>query len=186
MEISMKKSTTILLAGFASLSVMGHAYAASSEAEEAYRAAKNNASESYKVAREKCNQMSGNPKDLCIEEAKAAEIRSKADAKAKYKNTPKAYTDARIAIADADFSVAKERCNAKAGDAKKLCLEEARAAHTKTVVDAKSGKEIREVQKDATEDKLDADYKVEAEKCERLGGSTKDACVAAAKAKYGK
>ena len=126
----MKKSTTILLAGFASLSVMGHAYAASSEAEEAYRAAKNNASESYKVAREKCNQLSGNPKDLCIEEA--------------------------------------------------------RAAHTKTVVDAKSGKEIREVQKDATEDKLDADYKVELERCERLGSTTKDACVAAVKAKYGK
>jgi len=186
MEINMKKSMNIFLAGFASLSVMGHAYAASSEAEDAYRTTKNSASESYKVAREKCNQMSGNPKDLCIEEAKAAEVRSKADAEAKYKNTPKAYTDARIAIADADFSVAKERCNAKAGDAKKLCLEEARAAHTKTVVDAKAGKEIREVQKDANEDKLDADYKVDVERCERMGGSTKDACVASAKAKYGK
>lgn len=182
----MKKSTSIFLAGFASLSVMGQVYAASPEAEEAYRVAKNNATESYKVAREKCNQMSGNPKDLCIEEAKAAETRSKAEAEAKYKNTPKAYMEARIAIADADFSVAKERCNAKAGDAKKLCLEEARAVHTKTVVDAKSGKEISDVKKDASEDKLDADYKVELERCERLGGSTKDACVAAAKAKYGK
>ena len=44
----MKKSVNILLAGFASLSVMGHAYAATSEAEEAYRAAKNNASEPTK------------------------------------------------------------------------------------------------------------------------------------------
>jgi hypothetical protein len=186
LEINMKKSINILLAGFASLSVMNFAYAASTQAEDAYRVEKNSATESYKVARAKCDLISGNPKDVCIEEAKAAEVRSKSNAEAKYKNTPKAYTDARISIADADFSVAKEKCNAKTADEKKICIEEAKAVHTKTLVDAKSGKEIQDVKKEATEDKLDADYKVDVEKCERLGGSMKDACVAAAKAKYGK
>lgn len=175
-----------LLVGVASLTMFNFAHATSSESKDAYKAAKRNADEVYKAAREKCNEMSGNPKDVCIEEAKAAQTKGHADAEAKYKDTPKAHMKARIAGADADFSVAKEKCNAKTGNEKNLCLEEARAAHTKAVVDAKSRKEIREVKKEATEDKREADYKVEIEKCERLGGATKESCIAAAKSKFGK
>ena len=39
---------------------------------------------------------------------------------------------------------------------------------------------------DASKDKLDADYKVAAEKCDAMAGDAKSACVASAKARYGK
>jgi len=182
----MKKTLAVLIVGLGSLGVLNLAQASSSEAKEAYRTAKRHADETYKDARAKCNELSGNPKEVCIAEAKAAETGSKADAEAKYKNTTKAYLNARIVRADGEFSVAKEKCGAKTGNEKQLCLEEARAVHTKAVVDAKSGKEIREVRKEAAEEKREADYKVEIEKCERLGGSAKEACIAAAKSSFGK
>ena len=37
-----------------------------------------------------------------------------------------------------------------------------------------------------TDEKRDASYKVEMEKCDALAGDTKSACVANAKAKFGK
>ena len=182
----MKKLMTYFLLGLASFSFAHLAPAATEQEKDTYKQAKRDADSTYKAAREKCNELSGNPKDVCIAEAKAAESRSKADAEAKYKNSSKAYLEARIAGVDADFAVAKEKCSAKSGNEKNLCLEEARAAHTKAIVDAKSKKEIRDLKSEASEDKREADYKVELEKCERMGGSTKDSCIAAAKAKYGK
>ena len=35
----------------------------------------------YAVAKERCDDLSGNPKDVCVKEAKAAEVKAKADAK---------------------------------------------------------------------------------------------------------
>jgi len=43
-----------------------------------------------------------------------------------------------------------------------------------------------EARKDASADKRDAEYKVAIEKCDALAGSTKDACVSNAKARFGK
>ena len=43
-----------------------------------------------------------------------------------------------------------------------------------------------EASKEANADKRAADYKVAIEKCDALAGSTKDSCVNAAKAQYGK
>jgi hypothetical protein len=188
MEMQVKNTITktVLILAVAVSGAFNAAQATTQEAKEAFRAAKIQADDTFKSARAKCNEMSGNPKSVCIEEAKATQKRMHADAEAKYENTPKAYLKARIAGADADFAVAKERCNAKTRNEKDLCLEEARAMHTKAVVSAKSNEEIREVRKEAAEDKREADYRVEIEKCERLGGSTKEACVAAVKAQYGK
>lgn len=160
--------------------------AATNEAKAAYAAAKDNASATYKMARAKCDALSANPKDVCIEEAKATEKSSKAEAEAQYKNTAKAHMNARIAAADGAHAVAKAKCGALSGNAKDVCIKEAKAVHTKAVVDAKASKEMREIKSEAREEKHDADYKVALEKCDALAGSTKEACVAGAKSKYGK
>lgn len=160
--------------------------AATTEAKAAYGAAKDTATANYKMARAKCDALSANPKKVCIEEAKAAEKRSKAEAEAQYKNTPKAHMNARIAAADGDYAVAKAKCGAHSGNAKDVCVKEAKAVHTKAVVDAKSSKEIGEIKSDAQHDKHDADYKVALEKCDALAGASKDACIASAKSTYGK
>lgn len=182
----MKKTLVNISLGFIILGFAAAAPAATDEAKAAYKAAKDNATETYKAARTKCDTLNGNPKDVCVAEAKAAEKRSKADAEAQYKNTPKEHMKARVAAADADYSVAKEKCNAHSGNDKDVCMKEAKAVHTKAVVNAKSSKKISEVKSEAKEDKRDADYKVAIEKCDSLTGPAKDECTASAKSKYGK
>jgi hypothetical protein len=182
----MKKILATLFLSVVTLGFATIATAATDDAKASYKAAGDSATATYKEARTKCRSLKGNPKDVCIEEAKAAEKRSKAEAEAQYKNTPKAHTKARIAAADADYAVAKEKCNAQSGNPKDVCIKEAKAVHIKAVVDAKSSKKIGDVKSDATEDKRDADYKVAIEKCDALDGPAKEACVGTAKSKYGK
>ena len=104
---------------------------------------------------------------------------------------------ARMARADANYEVAKEKCDDLAGNAKDVCVKEAKAAHVKAKADAKVDRvaadssntavqKTAEARKDAAEDKRDADYKVAVEKCDALAGDAKDACVRDAKARFGK
>jgi hypothetical protein len=65
-------------------------------------------------------------------------------------------------------------------------VKEAKAAETRAMADAKTGKEVSAARSDAADDKRDAEYKVAVEKCDALAGDAKNSCVAAAKAKYGK
>lgn len=91
-----------------------------------------------------------------------------------------------VARAESAYAVAREKCDDKAGNSKDVCVEEAKAVETKALADAKMGKQIGEAKTDAAADKRAADYKVAAEKCDVMSGESKDNCVAAAKAKYGK
>ena len=143
----MKITIKYLLVGAVSFLSAGLVQAAEGYPREAYRQDRKTAEEVYRAAREDCNQMSGHPKDVCLVEAKAAEDKSKAYADAKYKNTARAYRNARIVTADGEFLIAKEKCNAATGDEKKQCLEEARTAHLKAVDEAKASKEMGETKK---------------------------------------
>jgi len=154
------------------------------ESRATYNATLDKASASYKMAREQCNSLNGNGKDVCVAEAKAAEKRAKADAKAQYKHTPKAQTNALIATAEADYAVAKAKCGAKAGNDMSVCVEQAKAAQTKAVSEAKANKKVSDARVEAREDTRQADYQVAAQKCDALAGADKDSCVSAAKAKF--
>ncbi|MCD6025538.1 MAG: hypothetical protein K0R08_57 [Solimicrobium sp.] len=177
--------TTITVALFAINSSIV-AYAKNDEARANYKTAKESAAATYKAARARCEALTGNPKDVCIVEAKAEEKRSKANAEAQFENTPRARMKARIAIADADYAVAKEKCKAQSGNAKDVCMKKAKAAHTKAIVDARSSKEIGEIKSKADEEKRDADYKAALEQCRSLTGAAQDACVSSTKSKFGK
>ena len=71
----------------------------------------------YKAAKEACKARQGNDKDVCMKEAKAAHVKVTADAKAKRKSAA-AMADARDDKSDANYKVAKEKCDAMSGDAK--------------------------------------------------------------------
>ena len=90
------------------------------------------------------------------------------------------------AKAKAAYAVAKERCDDKAGNAKDVCVKEAKAVETKALADAKMNKQIGEAKKDDMQAKKDADYKVAVEKCDAMAGDAKSSCVSAAKVKFGK
>jgi len=193
--VAMMAATGLALAG------AGHAATSSTQGsasnKDARNAAYKNAEAQYKSEKDACKSMTGNAKDICIEQAKGKEKVAKAEADAAWKNTPKAREHARVTKADADYKVAKEKCDDMTGNQKDVCVKEAKAAHTKAKADAKvdrvaadstakSSEKTAEARKDAAEDKRDADYKVAIEKCDSLSGAAKDTCVKNAKTRYGK
>ncbi len=151
----------------------------------AYNDAKTSAKATYDAAAKSCGSLKDNAKDICMAEAKAARVKTEETAEATYKDTPKAREHAKHEIAEADYKVAKERCDDKAGNDKDVCVKEAKAAMTKTEADAKASYKSTDAKMDASKDKMKADYKVAAEKCDAMSGDAKNSCVAAAKVKYG-
>ncbi|MET3131565.1 hypothetical protein AAKU55_001827 [Oxalobacteraceae bacterium GrIS 1.11] len=181
----MKKIYTVLLMGMAAAGFAARAGAASSEAKAAYNAANDLASANYKAARVRCNAITGNPKDVCVAEAKALRVHAEADASAQYKNTLGTFTKARTQIADANYDVDKARCEARTGNEKDVCIKQAKSTRVAALADAKADKKVIEARSNAREDKRSAEYKVATERCDALAGPAKDNCVQAAKTQFG-
>ena len=96
----------------------------------------------YNVAKQRCDELSGNPKDVCVKQANAVLIKAKADAKvdrvsadAKQDSAMKE-ADARKQAAedrrDADYKVAIEKCDAFTGSAKNTCVSNAKVQYGKS------------------------------------------------------
>lgn len=102
----------------------------------------------YAVAVERCDDLAGNLKDVCVKEAKAAKVHALTDAEAQLttvkanaaasESSANARTKASVEGAEArqeatkekvaaDYAVAKEKCDALAGDSKSSCLGDAKA-----------------------------------------------------------
>jgi hypothetical protein len=169
----------------AALFAASGAYAATMSKAE-HTAAKDRISADFKADKASCAKFSANEKDICMEKAKGKE--KVALAELEFNDTGKASDGIKVAVAraDADYAVAKELCDDKAGNVKDVCVAEAKATHTKALADAKLSKKVGEAKKDAVDDKRDADYKVAAEKCDSLSGDAKSACVSAAKVRFNK
>lgn len=95
------------------------------------------ASVAYDITKMKCDELTGNTKDVCMKDAKAAMVTAKADAKVA-KITTDAKSDQSTKVADArkdaskekmeaDFKAAKERCDTFSGDTKTRCVDEIKA-----------------------------------------------------------
>lgn len=89
------------------------------------------AESAYAVAKEKCDDKSGNDKDLCVKEAKAIETKALADVKLS-KKIDTAVKDDVQTKRDADYKVSIEKCDALAGDAKTSCVATAKASFGKS------------------------------------------------------
>lgn len=113
-----------------------------------YQARAASAEADLAVAKERCDDMAGNAKDVCVKEANAAATAAKADARAQMKTSEAnaaasektadarreanekaagARKDASAAKLDAQYGVAKEKCDEYAGGAKDYCLQRAKA-----------------------------------------------------------
>ena len=89
------------------------------------------AESTYAVAKEKCDDIKGNDKDVCVKQAKAVEVKALADAKMG-KQIGEAKTDATQDKRDADYKVSAEKCDAMTGDAKAGCMTAAKAKYGKS------------------------------------------------------
>ena len=151
-----------------------------------YKVGKTRISADYKTDKTACAALTGNTKDICVEEAKAKEKVARAELEFSYSGKASDQRKVTVVKADTAYSVAKERCDDKAGNDKDVCVKEAKALKVKALADVKMAEKIGDAKKDATEDKTTANYKVAAEKCEALSGDAKASCLASAKAQFGK
>ena len=185
------------LAGTAAAQMVASSTPSTPLSKDGFTAAKADADAQYKVDKKACESLSANAKDVCAAQAKGKENVAKADAQAAHDNTPKARENARVALAQANYAIAIEKCDDLAGNPKDVCVKEAKSGLVKGKADAKvdrvaavtraEGSEKRsEARDEANADKRDAEFKVAIEKCDALAGAAKDACVANAKVQFGK
>jgi hypothetical protein len=151
-----------------------------------YKAAKQSIEGEYKSANTACGLLLKNPKDVCHAEAKGREKVAIAELDAKNQPSRKARYDVRLARANAEYNMARQRCDDQAGNAKDVCVKQAESAQTAAKADAKLKMEIADAKEDAAADKRGGELAVAIEKCDALAGDAKSACVANAKARYGK
>ena len=161
-----------------------------------YDTQKNQVTADYKVNRDKCGSLQDNAKDICMSQAKGAEKVAKAELEAQYKPSPKNTREVAMIQADTAFDTAKEKCDDLAGNAKDVCVKDAKAAHVKAKEDAKVAKEaadtsgnrtekVNEARKDASAETREANFKAAKERCDSLAGNAKDACQKDAQARFG-
>lgn len=143
------------------------------------------AAERYKDAAEKeCTPLKGNAQDVCEAKVKVLYTRMDSMLKAEEKGTFKAYYDAKIDIAKAEHKLAKEQCDDLKGNAKDVCLKDAKAAFVKAEEDSKTAIKVHKAKVDAAEEKVDAMYAAAKERCDAYTGAEKDSCVDKAKVTF--
>ena len=143
----------------------------------------------------RCDGLSGNAKDICMAQAKGAKNVARRNLEARHKGTAKAQYDARVARADTDHEVAKEKCDEYSGELKDVVLKDAKAAQTRGPWPMpRSKRESREASKrsadrtadarrDASNDVRTAQDKAAVERCAASAGDARYRCVADAKAR---
>ena len=188
--------------------VLGAGAIAQNLSKEEYAARKQDVAAESKSGMAQCGRLSGNAKDICKARVNGTEKFAKADLEAQYKPSIDNNYKVRIARANADYSVAREKCDDRAGNIKDVCVKEAKAAEVSAKADATAWKKTAaandkaattsakannkasdagaDARKDAASDKRDAEYAVAKEKCDVFSSDTKSACVNEAKARFGK
>lgn len=169
----------------ASLIPMSAAYAQGMSKSE-LKTHKARISEEYKADKEACHAHAGNAKDICEQEAKGKEKVARAEMAHQHSGKASDRNHVMVTQAKADYLVAKERCDDLAGNAKDVCVKEAKAVEKKALANVGMGPHMGQPKNKAASEKLEADYKVALEKCNALAGDTKTSCVAAAKVSFGK
>jgi hypothetical protein len=151
-----------------------------------YQTTKESIAADAKTANAACDKLAGNANDVCEAQVKGDQNVALAELEYRHSGTEADRAAVAIAKSDAAFSVAKEMCDDKAGNAKDVCLKQADAVHVKANAQAKLSKADADAQNEADSEGRNADYQVAIEKCDALAGDTKDACIAESKAKFAK
>jgi osmotically-inducible protein OsmY len=137
----MKTIIATLLAGAAGASFAAAPTANLNHDAQTYQSVTHQAQVDYQAAAAKCNSMSGNAKDVCLEEARANRAHAQADAIANYTTSRTERNKARIAAEESDYALAKARCGDQTGGAKDTCLHDARVEHATRLADIRAGRE---------------------------------------------
>ncbi|MDQ7990200.1 MAG: hypothetical protein REI09_11260 [Candidatus Dactylopiibacterium sp.] len=80
----------------------------------------------YDIAKEKCDDLTGKEKDVCVQAARSEHDKAKANMKLA-KQTDEAVSDADKAHLDADYKLAAEKCRLLTGEKQDVCMASAKA-----------------------------------------------------------
>ena len=106
-----------------------------------------------RAAKEKCKDMKGNAKDICMAEATGQEKVAKAELALKNKDTPRNRYDVAAAKADMEYGIAKEKCDDMKGKEKAQCEKDARAARDSAKKQARADRDAAEPRKERKKEK---------------------------------
>ena len=173
-----------------------------------YKAGKDQIAATYKSDKMSCDSLSGNQNDICEANAKGQEKVALAELEAKYKPSAETRYQAQVAKAEADFSVADQRCDDMAGNAKDVFIKEAKAIETAATADAEAQmktdkanitardktsearsdarNDSADARKEAATDTLAAQYVLAKETCDSYSGEAKSTCLDSAKKRFEK
>lgn len=202
------KLNTLNYAAIALCLSFGVAAHAETMSKAEFKSAKEKIESEYKAALVPCDALSGNPKKICVTEAKGNKKVALANLDASNEPSAKSQNKASDAKAEAAYDLAHQKCQDMAGNAKDVCIKEAKAANVAAKADAKAlmktkeansdarktinqaankaGEKASDARSEAAADKTEAQYKVEKEKCDTMAGAAKDNCLTQAKTRFGK
>lgn len=161
-----------------------------------YKAQQERIEADYKAAKEQCDGMKDNARDVCMAQAKGKHEVVKAQLEARRDPGPGRDAEVRKKQAEADYDVAREKCDDLQRDAKDACRKDAKATYEHAKRQAKvaqaagdrgmnSGKSLEERQ-EARNASTDAQYAAGKERCETLSPQARDNCMNEVRKKYGK
>ena len=118
------------IAAMLCLALAGHAAAEvkSGMSEAAYVTAKKRIEAQAKADARACKRARGHARVLCRAQAGGREDAEKAKLEARYRPDPEREQDAKVAVARANYEVAKVRCAPLKGKREDRCLDQAKAA----------------------------------------------------------
>ena len=122
------KLNTLNYAAIALCLSFGVAAHAENMSKAEFKSAKEKVESEYKAALVPCDALSGNPKKICVTEAKGNKKVALANLDASNEPSAKAQNKASDAKAEAAYDLAHQKCQDMAGNAKDVCIKEAKAA----------------------------------------------------------
>jgi len=103
-----------------------------------YEIAQTGISAEFKLAKAACDSFSANAKDLCLAEASGKEKVATAELNARFAPSEAAGYKVRLARADAEYALARQKCDDLASHVKDVCVKEAEATAATAKANAKA------------------------------------------------
>lgn len=128
----------IITAAIATIGMFSVSAMAEGLTEEAHQAVEDAIAAEYKSDKESCNSSSGDVKKNCLDKAESKQRKSLAELESDDNELGKVLFNATVAKAVAEYSIAKDKCNAKDENQKDICLREASAAQINAINKAKA------------------------------------------------
>lgn len=136
----MNRLLATLLASIAGATIAAAPAFAQSDA-AGYRAAMQKIEKEHDVAKDKCDALT--KEDVCEEQADVARAKAELAAAQKYDNTPDRLNAAHRKLADAEYELAEEKCDAMKGNQKDSCMNTAKSVRTAALAEIDGKRDTR-------------------------------------------